>query len=278
MRNISTVRLYACAAALLLLATALPASAQFSPRTLNDPATGEEFHIEGAIGLWSPSADMSIASASIPGIPPTTIDFKNDLGLEDARFREMRLVLRPARKHKFRLQFVPIEYTQQNNITRDIVFNGQLYRVGSPVASTLKWNAWRFGYEYDFLVKNRGFAGFILDAKYTDVQAGLKVALPFIDEFIHARAPIPTLGGIGRFYIVPNISITGELTGVKIPDSISEEYKAHFADLDIYGTVNLNRYLGGQVGYRSFDVGYRVEDDSGSFVVQGIYFGVVARF
>ena len=32
----------------------------------------------------------------------------------------------------------------------------------------------------------------ILDAKYTDVQASLKVALPFVDEFIHVlRGNLP---------------------------------------------------------------------------------------
>ena len=78
--------------------------------------------------------------------------------------------------------------------------------------------------------------------------------------------------------MVPNISITGEFTGVKIPDSISEEYKAHFADLDIYGTVNFTNNIGVKGGYRSFDVGYHVEDDIGAFTLKGIYFGVVARY
>jgi hypothetical protein len=78
--------------------------------------------------------------------------------------------------------------------------------------------------------------------------------------------------------VVPNISITGELTGIKIPDSISKEYKAHYADLDIYGTLNFTNYIGVQGGYRSFDVGYHVDSDTGAFILRGIYFGVVARY
>jgi hypothetical protein len=31
-------------------------------------------------------------------------------------------------------------------------------------------------------------------------------------------------------------------------------------------------------GYRSFDVGYHVEKDTGAFTLKGIYFGVVARY
>ena len=272
----SAVRLYGALAAVLFL-TSSPALAQFSPRPLSYPATGETYHSEGAAGFWSPSADMSISSESL-GIVGTTIDFKNDLGLMDTRFGELHLVLRPARKHKFRFQFIPIDYTQiDHTLTRKIVFNGQAYTVGLPVNSELNWKAFRFAYEYDFLYRDRWFAGVVLDAKYTNVTATLQ-APPNTNEFTHARAPIPAIGGIGRFYVVPNVSITGELTGIKIPDSVSTKYKAHYADFDAYGTVNFTNNIGAQLGYRTFDIGYKFKSDSGSFVLKGLYFGVVARY
>jgi hypothetical protein len=271
-----TISLYAVFVTALICAS--PASAQFTPRTLNDPATGEQFHIEGSAGFWSPTADMSISSEAL-GIAGSTINFKDDLGLTDKRFPEYQIVLRPARKHKLRFQYIPIEFVQDSfALKRDIVFNGQKYQFNVPVSSSFLWKAYRFAYEYDFVTRNRGFVGFILDAKYTDVAASLKVAVPLIDESIHARAPIPAIGGIGRVYVVPNISITGEFTGVKIPDSLSKEYKAHYADLDIYGTVNFTNNIGVKGGYRSFDVGYHVKQDIGAFVLKGIYFGVVARY
>jgi hypothetical protein len=267
-------RLYG-ALVLTLLFAAVPASAQFAPRTLNDPATGEAFHIEGSAGFWTPSANMTIGSEGLK-IVGTNINLKTDLGLTDQRFRELHVVLRPFRKHKLRFQYIPMQFVQEATLKRDIIFNGQRYSVGFPVNSSLTWKAYRFAYEYDFLTKNRGFAGFILDAKYTDVSASL--ATPAVQEFIHARAPIPAIGGIGRVYVVPNISITGELTGIKIPDSVSKDYKAHYADLDIYGTLNFTNNVGVRGGYRSFDVGYHVDQDTGSFVLKGIYFGVVARY
>lgn len=267
------IRLYGVVAAALVL-TASPALAQFRPRPVSDPATGESYHIEASAGFWNPSAAMTISSQSL-GIVGSEIDFKKDLGLKDQRFGELHAVLKASRKHKFRFQYIPITYTQQATITRNIVFNGQLYRVG-PVNSSLDWKAYRFGYEYDFIARDRGFAGFILDFKYTDVRASLKT--PAISEFAHAQAPIPALGGIVRVYLVPNISITGELTGIKVPDRVSEDFKAHYADLDIYGTVNFTNNLGAQLGYRSFDLGYVVQDDTGSFVLRGVYFGVVARY
>ena len=271
----SSIRLYGFLAAALLMA-AQPVAAQYTPRTLDDPATGEKYHIEGALGFWSPSAEMSISSEQL-GIIGSTIDFKTDLGMKDQRFREFHATVRPARKHKLRFQYIPIKYEQGPfQITRNLTFNGQLYRVGLSVNSQLEWKAYRFTYEYDFLTRNRWYAGFLLEAKYTDVSAALQSQ--FVDEFIHARAPVPAVGGVFRGYVTPNISITGELSGITIPSSVSEQYNAHYADLDIYGTVNFTNNIGAQVGYRSFDVGYQIEEDRGAFVLKGLYFGVVARY
>lgn len=278
-------RLYArtlVALAVVLGATA-SALAQYKPRPLNDPATGESFHIEAAAGYWNPSADMTVASGgsgALSGIAGTDIDAKRDLGFTDQRLANLQLVLRPAASHKFRFQYVPIEFQGTNTIQRQIVFNGQRYQVGFPVTSTLDWKAYRFGYEYDFIRKNRGFGGFIVEAKYTDVQVNLAATAAGVtlNEFARARAPIPALGGIGRFYVVPNISVTGEVTLFKLPDSIDNRYSGHYVDMDFYGTVNFTNYIGVQGGFRSLDMGYVVKQDTGSFVLRGIYFGVVARY
>jgi len=261
----------------LLLSLLLPnaAEAQYGRRTLAEPATGEDYHVEIAGGFWNPTPQVLISSESL-GIPGSDIDFVSDLGIEKKRFRELRLVLRPARKHKFRINYIPISYTAQSVLTRNIVFNGIQYRVGLPVTSALTWRAWRFGYEYDFIYRDRGFVGFIVEAKYTDVEARLNSLIG--EEFARARAPIPALGGIGRAYVAPNISVTGELTGFKLPNSIDENYAGRYLDFDLYGTVNFSDHVGVQLGYRSFDVMYRVDEDFGDFVLKGVYFTGVVRF
>jgi len=254
---------------------AAPAQAQFRPRPLSEPPTGENYHIEGAAGLWFPTATMMVSSESL-GIKGTTIDFKTDLGLQDKKLPDLRLVLSPSRRHKFRFEFVPIKYEQQGTVRRTIVFNGQRYDIGLPVQSSLDWKAYRFAYEFDFISNNRGFAGFVVEAKYTDVTVNL--ASTVVTEFARAQAPIPALGGIGRVYVVPNISITGEVTGFKLPEHLVQNTSAHYVDFDLYGTVNFTNNVGAQFGYRSLDVGYVVDTDTGTFKLKGIYFGVVARY
>jgi len=269
-------RLYSWAGLTVVLALlASPAGAQFRPRPLNDPATGEQYHIEGSASWWRPTADMVVASEGL-NIPGTAIDFKSDLGIQDTGFPALSLVLRPARSHKLRMQYIPIKYTGSTTLRRTIVFNGQAYALNLPVNSTLDWKAYRFNYEFDFITRNRGFGGFIIEAKYTDIRADLQS--PIATEFAHARFPVPALGGIARFYVVPNISITGEVTGFKIPDSIDDRYKAHYVDVDIYGTVNFTNNFGVQAGYRTLDLGYLIKKDTGSFTLKGLYFGGVARY
>ena len=273
-------RIYAIAGlTATLLSLAVPARAQYRPRPLNDPATGETYHIEAGADFWFPTADIAVASAgsgALSGLAGSQIDAKRDLGLTDQRFRALQLQLRPAKRHKFRFQYIPVVYTQSAALAQRVVFNGIAYNVGVPVNSSLDWKTYQVGYEYDFVSRNRGFAGLILEAKVTDVNVSL--ASPLNAEYAHARAPLPAIGGIARFYVIPNISITGEVTGFTVPSSVSAEYNAHYADIDVYSTINLTNNVGVKAGYRSLDVGYVVKADTGSFVLRGLYVGAVLRY
>ena len=272
-----TIRVASSLAVGLLIA-ASTASAQYKQYPVSEPAVGEKYHIEGAIGLWSPTPALLVSSESL-GIVGSEVDAVADLGMAKQRFREFRLALRPGRKHKLRLDYIPILYQSETTLRRTIVFNGIRYDVGLPVNSSLDWKAWRFAYEYDFLYRDRWFVGFLVEAKYTDVRVDL--ATPLRDaDWVQARAPIPAVGGVARVYPVSNISITAEVTGFKLPASVDKEnrYDGKFVDFDIYGTLNLTHNFGVQAGYRSMDVSYRVKSDTGDLTLKGLYFMGVARF
>jgi hypothetical protein len=257
------------------LLTALPVEAQTSPAG-SDRATGENYRVEIGGFIWNPDPQIAIQSQAL-GIVGTRIDFIDDLGLEQTRFNQLKVVLRPATKHKFRFEYTPINYEQPDGILkRNITFNGISYNVALPVSTTLKWNAFRFGYEWDFVYQDRGFVGLVLEAKYTDVEATLSNVLD--TEYVRARAPIPAIGVIGRVYPAANISITGEFSAFKLPESIDEDYRGSFYDFDLYGTININDHVGGQIGYRTFSVFYHVDDDEGEMKLRGLYFGGVFRF
>ena len=94
-------------------------------------------------------------------------------------------MLRPGRKHKFRIAYTPIKYEGDVLLERTIIFNGIAFNVGLPIQTEFTWNTWRFGYEYDFVYTDRGFAGFIVEARYADAQLGLRS--PLDNEFTQAQ-------------------------------------------------------------------------------------------
>lgn len=273
------IRIAACLAA-ALVAGAATASAQYKQYPTAQPATGERYHVEAAFGLWNPTPELLVQSESL-GIIGTEIDGVSDLGMEKTRFKEFRVVLRPGKKHKLRFQYIPILFeAEQPRLERPIVFNGIRYNVGVPVNSSLDWKAYRFSYEYDFIYRDRGFLGFVIDAKYTEVEVNLQSPVLPEPEYTKARAPIPALGLIGRIYPLGNVSLTAEFTGFKLPASVDEKerYDGKYLDFDIYGTLNLINNFGIQAGYRSIDVMYRVDEDNGDFKLKGPYLMGVVRF
>ena len=146
----------------------------------------------------------------------------------------------PAKKHKFRFEYTPISFEEPDArpAADDRLQRPAIHRrrcrwrprsSGTPTGS---------GTSTTCIYQDRGFFGILLEAKYTDVEATLRQNVLGLEEFARARAPIPSIGAIGRVYVVPNISITGEISGFKLPESINEDYKAHYIDFDLYGIVN----------------------------------------
>ena len=203
-------RAFAVVAGVLTLTTisATSARAQYGRPNVSDPAIGEKYHVEAVLNLWNPSLDATISSESL-GIIGSEIDVKADLGYQDKSIREFRFVLRPARKHKFRVAYTPVSLDSDILLQKEIIFNGIRFNIGLPLQSEFKWNTWRFGYEYDFVYRDRFYAGFILEGRYMD--ASLNLRTPIDDEFAEARGVLPAVGGIVRGYVHGNSGLLRQL-------------------------------------------------------------------
>src|SRR6188508_3796435 len=98
-------RLFAVSLSLVAgLCAASPAEAQYGAPRNTDRATGETYHAEIAASFWFPTPQIVISSESL-GIPGDDVDFVNTLGLTKSRFRQLKVVLRPGTKHKFRFEY-----------------------------------------------------------------------------------------------------------------------------------------------------------------------------
>jgi hypothetical protein len=265
------------AIAMLCLAAAVPAEAQFGvrqERETNAPF-GERYHVEVGGTIWNPSL-FGVVSSEQFGIIGSNLDFAADLGYEQTRFRDLRIVLRPGKKHRFRAQYTPVVYTADTSLRRNIVFNGISFPVTVPLTSTFGWKVWRLGYEFDFLYKERGFVGLLLEGRLTDFSAEL--ASPGIgSEYTRARGPLPAIGVVARAYPLREVAINFEVSGFSLPD-IDPKYQANYFDWDIHGTINLTNYFGFQVGWRKMSTFLAMDRDKGDLKFQGMWFGGAVRY
>jgi hypothetical protein len=256
------------------------ALAQYSAPRLTPAALGERYHFEVSGTLWNPSLAGVISSEQF-GIVGTSIDFVGDLGFEKTRFRDLRFVIRPGEKHRFRVQYTPIRYSSSSSLTRDVTFNGIRFPVSVPIASEFGWKVWRFGYEFDFIYKPRGFVGVLVEARSTELSASLSTTTPLLNpplsEYTVAKAPLPAIGIVGRAYPLPELAVNFEVTGFHLPD-IDPQYEANYYDWDIHGTFNLTNYVGIQVGWRRMTTFLTFESDHGDLKFQGMWFGATVRY
>lgn len=269
------VAVMCCLGALGLFAAAPDAAAQY--QRPGSPVVGEEYHIEASYGWWNAQPSLIVNSESLE-ILGSDVNLIEDLGIEKHKLGKFNLVLRPAKKHRFRFERLPIQYEADSRVQRTFVFNGQSFNVGLPVQTQASFDTYRFGYEYDFLYFARGFVGAMVDLKYTNVSVDL--TSPIGAEFTKAAAPIPTFGFIARGYPIPNVAITAETSFFRVPESLAEQLEGDgsYTDFDVNATYNVNRFIGAQVGYRRVNIFYDVDLDSGTLKFTGLYFGGVIRY
>ena len=251
------------------------ASAQFAaPETRRPPVLGEQYHVEVSGNFWNPSMFGVISSEQF-GQPGSDIDFDVDFGFERTRFKDLRFVIRPATKHRIRVQYTPVTYEAVSNFTRNITFNGINFPLSLPVQSSFSWRVWRFGYEYDFVYKPWGFVGVLIETRMTEFDARLQSAIA--SEFTTAKGPLPAIGVVARGYVHPTVALNFEFSGMRLPD-IDPNYQADYWDWDLYGTVNFTNYVGFQLGWRKMSTYLAIEKDSGDLAFQGLWFGAALRF
>ena len=263
-------------AAALAVCVLIPASAAAQGgRSSTRPAMGENYYLEIAATWWKPTVTGSITSDALE-LVGSRIDLVNDLGFTEVpRFRDLRVTIRPARKHKLRFQHTPLEYNAEATLTREISFAGQVYPVSLPVASGLTWKVWRFGYEWDVISRSRGFLGVLVELRRTELSAELTSVVA--SGSVAAEAPLPSIGIVSRVYPLPDLALNLEFSGFKVP-GMDGDYEGTYTDLEVSAMVNISNNLGVSAGWRRLNTDIRIKRDFGDLKFSGIWFGGAVRF
>ena len=258
------------------------ADAQYS---VQEAAAGENFHIELGLIFWKPTPDLLIQTGSLAALGQPAVNFVQEFAIQNTRFNEFRGVIKAGRKHKVRVSHVSMGYNQAATLQRSINVGGTTYPVSVPATADLRWEIWRFGYEWDFVAAPRGVIGLITELKVNKVSATL-AASGYANSITDVDAPIPAIGFTARAYPHRLFSITSEFTGFKLPgfigkkinNAVNDNFDARMYDFDLSGTVSFTRYLGAQGGYRRVTANYLIDPDSGDLKMSGMYFGGLLRF
>jgi hypothetical protein len=259
----------------LVFAMASPCAAQTpTPKPASSPVLGERYWIECTATWWKPGLGGAVSSDRL-GLIGSRVDFISDLGFGNTGHQDVRVVVHPAKKHKFRFQYSHLTFGGDNILARNIAFKGQIYPVSLEVQSNLTWNVMRLGYEWDFLYRPRGYVGLLVEVRQTDLSAALSSFIASGD--ISGNAPIPSLGLSGRVYPLRQLAINVEGSFLKLNDS-SPDHAFQTFDFEVSGTYNILRTVGVSAGWRRMNTNLHFDSDFGELNFKGVWIGGVVRY
>jgi hypothetical protein len=232
--------------------------------------------VEVSVALWWPAAHI-MGSGEKNGVQGTPIDFNRDFGIPTPTIPEFELTLRAARRHRVRAGFFPLQYVRSAALSHDITFAGSVYPAGTQTTGTITWRAFRAGYEYDFIVRRRLYAGAITEIDRTNIQVRLQSAAA--DELTSASVPtIPAFGGVFGFSPTRRITLTSEFTNLYVPDRPNQTYGGHYLSIESVGTLTVTEHIGARLAFRAIDIRHLGPADSGTLKLKGLSLGVAVRW
>jgi hypothetical protein len=262
--------------ALALLLMTARAEAQVPPSPELTPA--EDFNVELGVMFWQPTPDLRLTTGDVR---VGTVDFVREFLIGKEWVNEFRAVLKPARKHKIRFNYLRFRYDEDAVLQRTITFQNLAFPVSANANASINWDLYRIGYEWDFISRSRGFLGVLAELKYNKVAADVTATSQVLGRTasltasVEQNPPVPTIGAIGRGYLSQYASVTGEFTAFKLD---SGDFRGTFYDFDFYGAAHFGKHVGAQAGYRSVTVDFLVDRDAGAMKMKGPYFGGFVRF
>jgi len=236
------------------------------------PVSSLAFEIGARGYYWFPTlgGTVKVDEASIIG---TTIDFDEDLGIEDENYPSVEVFVGGGNHHLYFIH-TEIDYSGRKMLTREIKFGGKTYPVSALVTSSIQYKMMDLLYQYDFLNLENVLGGFslggVFQVKYLDGKVGLKTTV--IDEEEDFTIPIPMIGLNLHMGILAQI-LQVRLRGTVISYSESTIYElmgdiswTPFPLVDIHG------------GYRTFVIDIDEDDLTFDYDMSGPYVALTMSF
>jgi hypothetical protein len=239
---------------------------------LASPAFADEmFSFKAGYLSLSSSGDVAVSAEGITG---TTLDVEDDLALEDSEdyFLEAALQL-----GSFRLfaAYLPISFSGDSVLDRDIDFNGETFVQGSRVETDVNIDIYEAGLAWYLLniddMPVRVQLGPEVAVKYVDAQVRVQDGASELGESDSFGVPVPTVGARARVAVGDSLGAVGRVGYM--------EYEGNsFLDVDAQVEFSPLPMVGLFAGYRYLDVDL---DESGVVInatFSGPHAGAFIRF
>jgi hypothetical protein len=234
-------------------------------------ATADEI-ISLKLGYASLDADGTFA-ADDGGIG-TDIDFDSDLNFEDSEHVYAQAALQLGR---FRLsaEYLPLDFSGNNTITRNINFGGLTFPAGTNVASDVEMSVLDFAMAFHILDFDDGplrlQLGPEVAVKIADIDLSFRDTVTNIVESVSATVPVPTIGARGRIAFSDYAGVVGRIGYLEVSGNsvLDADVQLEFSPIPLLGIF---------AGYRYVDVEVDESDVRINSTFSGPYAGVLARF
>lgn len=219
----------------------------------------------------SPSGDVAVSADGLTG---SAIDIEDDLGIVDGDdyFVEAALQL-----GDFRLfaAYLPINFSGDSVLTRDISFNGETFFGSSRVRSDVDIDLYEAGLAWYVInlddMPVRIQLGPEIAVKYVDAQVELREYVSGLNESESVGVPVPTLGARARVAIADYLSVVGRVGYLQYGGN-------SFMDVDAQIEFSPIPMVGLFAGYRYLDIEVDESDVLIDATFAGPYAGVLVRF
>ena len=200
------------AAGLLVLLFAAAAYAQE-----NKDLDAYKWRIDGSWWFSNPSGYVHGANNN------GTFDFNRDIGFGSYSTFSGKVDWHFKRKHHLIVRIAPVTSERTVTLSNQIEFEGVTYDVGAQVSADLNSFSISPGYQYDFIRRNHGYLGGVVQMYLINTKSSL-TGIGSVNGESAVRtasgsvfAPIPTLGVQGRWYPMHDsnrLALDGDIQGM----------------------------------------------------------------
>jgi hypothetical protein len=225
------------------------------------------------VSLWNMNANTSLRIDPSPTQVGTMLSGESDVGLSKGGLRpDIELTLLPGERHLVRLNGFSSRRDGTAVLTRRVVFDNNVYNVGTTVKSTLNLGMLGIGYGYRLFKAPRYELDLGLDVQVTSIEANVfapSTGLP--READQGVVPIPMLDVEGRWEVWRKWQLLGRYRWL---GANAEDAKGSIADWRAGVQWQYNPHLAIGLHYRSFNISVDSSSNSNPGAVRLDYKGV----